>query len=88
MQHYIFRMIIINFYKNRIYYYINYIYYYLMKLHTSTEWLLFHLRKKNPETGKSCPGILITDTIIYRWAQPYFWYFTDKFGKISKIYIF
>jgi hypothetical protein len=37
-----------------------------MKLSTSTEWLLFHLWKSNPETGKSCPGIIIPETIIYR----------------------
>ena len=37
-----------------------------MKLHTSTEWLLFHLWKPNPETGLTCPGIFIPDTIIYR----------------------
>jgi hypothetical protein len=38
-----------------------------MKLSTSTEWLLFHLWKSNPETGKSCPGIIIPETIIYRF---------------------
>lgn len=32
----------------------------------STEWLFFHLWKKSPDTGKSCPGIFIIDTIIYR----------------------
>lgn len=39
-----------------------------MKLSTSTEWLFFHLWKKNPETGNSCPGVFIADTIIYRFT--------------------
>ncbi len=55
-----------------------------MKLSTSTEWLFFHLWKKNPETQNSCPGVFIADTIIYRWAQPYFWYFTTKVKKNNK----
>jgi len=38
-----------------------------MKLSTSTEWLFFHLWKINPETGKSCPNVLVTDTVIYRF---------------------
>ena len=37
-----------------------------MKLFTSTEWLFFHLWKKNPETGISCPGVFLADTVIYR----------------------
>ena len=37
-----------------------------MKLSLSTEWLFFHLWKKNPETNSSCPGIYLTDTVIYR----------------------
>ena len=61
-----------------------------MKLSTSTEWLLFHLWKSNPDTGQSCPGVIIPDTIIYRfwvnfrWAQPYFWYYTSNDGKIVR----
>lgn len=39
-----------------------------MKLSLSTEWLLFHLWKNNPETGQSCPGVIIPDTIIYRFS--------------------
>jgi hypothetical protein len=39
-----------------------------MKLSTCTEWLFFHLWKKNPDTGQSCYGVLLADTLIYRWA--------------------
>lgn len=39
-----------------------------MKLSLSTEWLFFHLWKKNPDTNSSCPGVFVADTIIYRWA--------------------
>lgn len=38
-----------------------------MKLNACTEWLFFHLWKINRETSQSCPGILIPDTIIYRY---------------------
>ncbi|EGR30206.1 hypothetical protein IMG5_137950 [Ichthyophthirius multifiliis] len=55
-----------------------------MKLSTSTEWLYFHLWKKNSQTGASCPGVFLVDTIIYRWAQPYFWYFTNREGQIIR----
>ncbi|CAD8093899.1 unnamed protein product [Paramecium primaurelia] len=55
-----------------------------MKLSLSTEWLFFHLWKKNPDTNSSCPGVFVADTIIYRWAQPYFWYFTAKDGQILR----
>jgi hypothetical protein len=37
-----------------------------MKLSTCTEWLFFHLWKRNPETKQSCPGVIIPETIIYR----------------------
>ena len=37
-----------------------------MQLSPSTEWLFYHLWKKNTETFSSCPGIFVTDTIIYR----------------------
>lgn len=43
-----------------------------MKLGTCTEWLFFHLWKKNPNSGHSCNGVFLADTVIYRWAQPYF----------------
>lgn len=49
-----------------------------MQALTYTEWQFFHIWKKNPATEKSCPSIMIPDTVIYRWAQPYFWYFTSK----------
>jgi hypothetical protein len=28
-----------------------------MRLSSNTEWLFFHLWKKNPETNTSCPGV-------------------------------
>ncbi|KRX00119.1 hypothetical protein PPERSA_07226 [Pseudocohnilembus persalinus] len=56
-----------------------------MKLSSSTEWLFFHLWKKNPEkNNSSCPGIFIPDTIIYRWGKPFFWYFTTRDGQILR----
>lgn len=39
-----------------------------MKQGTCTEWLFFHIWKKNPKTGHSCDGIFVADTVIYRWA--------------------
>lgn len=40
-----------------------------MKLSSSTEWLFYHMWKNNPDTLKSCPGIIIMDTIIYRFFK-------------------
>lgn len=37
-----------------------------MKLSVCTEWLFFHIWKSNPETSKSCEGVIIPETIIYR----------------------
>ena len=51
-----------------------------MKLSLSTEWLLFHLWKNNPETGQSCPGIIIPDTVIYRYQ-----YYLDGLNHIFGI---
>merc|ERR1711879_620073 len=55
-----------------------------MRLNNATEWLFFHLWKKNPDTSSSCPGILIPDTLLYRWAKPYYWYFTEDKGMIER----
>lgn len=55
-----------------------------MRLTSNTEWLFFHLWKKNPENNQSCPGVFIADSIIYRWAKPFFWYFTTKDGQILR----
>ena len=38
-----------------------------MKLSACTEWLFYNLWKRNPSTGNSCPNVLITDTIIFRF---------------------
>ncbi|CAD8141628.1 unnamed protein product [Paramecium pentaurelia] len=55
-----------------------------MKLGTCTEWLFFHIWKKNPKTGHSCDGIFVADSVIYRWAQPYFRYFTIQDGQVIR----
>ena len=55
-----------------------------MQIVCPTEWLFFHLWKRNPITDTSCPMILIPDTIIYRWSQPFFWYFMTKSGRIGR----
>lgn len=55
-----------------------------MKLLNSTEWLFFHLWKKNPETGKPCPSIRIPETIFFRWAYPNFLYTTEGDSNITR----
>ena len=55
-----------------------------MRITTLTEWLFYHLWKKNPTTKTSCPSILIPDTVIFRWASPLFWYFTTNQGTIAR----
>lgn len=55
-----------------------------MKQNNATEWLFFHQWKKNPDTSASCPGILIPDTLLYRWAKPYYWYYTEEKGMIER----
>lgn len=39
-----------------------------MGVSNNTEWLFFHLWKKNPETLLPCPNIYIAETILFRWA--------------------
>jgi len=60
-----------------------------MKLSTSTEWLFFHLWKKNPETGYSCPGVFIADTIVkfinFFFILNYFFRFIDGLNLIFGI---
>ena len=48
-----------------------------MKVSSNTEWLFFHLWKKNPYSLKPCEGVMIPDTLFYRWAQPFAWYFNN-----------
>jgi len=55
-----------------------------MRVSNNTEWLFFHLWKKNPETLLPCPNIYIAETILFRWAQPYFWYYTAKDGLLVR----
>ncbi|CAG9311958.1 unnamed protein product [Blepharisma stoltei] len=49
-----------------------------------TEWLLFHLWKQNESTGLCCPNILLPETVIYRWAKPFFWYFCTETGELLR----
>ncbi|KRX07881.1 hypothetical protein PPERSA_10269 [Pseudocohnilembus persalinus] len=55
-----------------------------MKACNSTEWLLFHLWKENPKTGKSCIGLLISEVVIYQMGKPQVWYFQGKDGQIKR----
>ena len=57
-----------------------------MKAITLTEWLYFHLWKKDgPEDRNLCPsGVLIPETIFYKCGAPQQWFFTSKSGKILK----
>lgn len=56
----------------------------MLKTATTTEWLFYHLWKKDEETGKPCMNVLIPDTIIYRWSNPYYWYYTTLEGLICR----
>jgi hypothetical protein len=51
-----------------------------MSITVSTEWLFFHLWKKHSEPH----GVLIPDTVIYRWTQPMFQYSTSAEGHIVR----
>ena len=55
-----------------------------MRISNNTEWLFFHLWKKDPTTHLSCPNIYIPETILYRWGQPQFWYSTARDGTIIR----
>ena len=55
-----------------------------MKITGNTEWLFFHLWKKNPYNFNPCEGLKVADTIFYRWAQPHIWYYTSKEGAIAR----
>lgn len=54
-----------------------------MSIFTYTEWLYFHLRKLEP-CPNSPAGVLIPDTVLFRWAQPFYWYFTSPAGRIRR----
>ena len=53
-----------------------------------TEWLLFHLwqhssqERSNGRSGSI--GVLIPHTVVYRWAQPLCWYYSDQNGGIRR----
>ena len=50
-----------------------------------TEWLFYHLWKKNPNTGLSCESILIPSTVFFRWAHPHVWYKMSSQMKIVRM---
>ena len=54
-----------------------------MSIYTYTEWLYFHLRKLEPSPN-SPAGVMIPDTVLFRWAQPFYWYFTSSDGRIRR----
>ena len=39
------------------------------------------LQSKHPVTGESCTGVLIPDTVVYKYRQPVAWFFTDRGGS-------
>jgi hypothetical protein len=53
-----------------------------------TEWLLFHLWKHSSQERSNGRhggvGVLIPHTIVYRWAQPLCWYYSDENGEIRR----
>lgn len=49
-----------------------------------TEWLLFHIWKRNENTSCTCPYVLLPETVIYRLGKPFFWYYTDSSGQILR----
>lgn len=53
-----------------------------MRLSACTEWLFFHLWKSNPENGKSCEGVIIPETVIFRF---FLWNIKDGLGHIFGI---
>ncbi len=57
------------------------------------DWLLDQLSQRDPATGRSCPGVLFSDTIIYkylarahslRYSQPFYWYYTSNEGELYR----
>lgn len=52
-----------------------------MRISSLTEWMYFHIWKRDPETNTSCPGILIPSTVFYRWNKPHVWYQMNKTGS-------
>jgi len=55
-----------------------------MRAISLTEWVYYHLWKKDLQTGEGVTGINIPDTILYRWGQPRVWYFSSQSKKILK----
>ena len=49
-----------------------------------TDWLFFHLWKPKKATNQGCPDVRVPNTVIYRWAKPFFWYFTSSDGNLSR----
>ncbi len=55
-----------------------------MKVYSNTEWLFNQLWSKSPDSQQSCPGISLAETVIYKWAQPYLWYYSDEGGQMIR----
>lgn len=60
-----------------------------MSISNYTEWLFFHLWKKptsqhSEKKSQTSLGVLIPNTVIFRWAQPLCWYFTAPDGTIRR----
>ena len=45
---------------------------------------LYHFIWKKDAMFETGPYVLMPDTILYRFENPVFWYFTSKQGKILK----
>ena len=60
----------------------------MSSLSNYTEWLLFHLWKKTGSDTLGSPskniGLLVTNTVIYRWSQPSCWFFTSPDGTLKR----
>ena len=42
------------------------------------------LRAKHPMTQEGCPHIMLPDTVVYKYRQPFQWYFTDRTGNVRR----
>jgi len=54
-----------------------------MKVNSLTEWLFHYLSKEENESRFSTSNISIPNTLIYRYSNPYFWYFEQN-GILKK----
>lgn len=45
---------------------------------------LYHYLWQKDELNCGPEGIKLPDTVVYRYYQPYFWYFTSKDGSLKR----